>query len=243
MNVNSLQVFLRSLMPALDAVGGNATLRKGVESVAASLDPFAHIDFDQFAAFLKRAEEFDRTGVVPMAAPKGRTSTRKPTAPAVDLHNLASRLAELRTLGDEGPSRREAVEREWASLGLEALKPGDWLTLAAGLSLEVPTKVKTAKDRARFVQKQIYRGFLPSAGQLVAQVREIEEAAATPQTTPADIDARLDALNLANQEQELLLEACQTLDLTIKRKSVANAIQAIRAWLQQRKTAQQVSVV
>ncbi len=83
--------FLRLLAPPLTAVGLNQaagkSLTKGLEDVAAALEPFANMTTDQLTEFLKLAETYRRDGKIPesalgkksRAASGGKPKTSKPT--------------------------------------------------------------------------------------------------------------------------------------------------------------------
>src|SRR5262245_20344464 len=64
MKVNTLQLFLRGLGPAVAAAEGGSSLPADLEVVSAGLEPFAPLDFSQFAAFLRLAEQYRDSGVV-----------------------------------------------------------------------------------------------------------------------------------------------------------------------------------
>src|SRR5262245_54630068 len=66
MKVSTLQLFLRSLQPAVIAAEGTSSLPAELEAVSAGLEPFGSLDFDQFAAFLRLAEQYRNSGAVPV---------------------------------------------------------------------------------------------------------------------------------------------------------------------------------
>ena len=63
MRVAALQQFLRSLVPALEAGEARAAAR-WVDEAAGALAPFGPLGLAEFAAFLARADEYQRTGAV-----------------------------------------------------------------------------------------------------------------------------------------------------------------------------------
>ncbi len=74
-----MQHFLRSLIPPLQACGASQKVVAEIETASGNLEPFSALTMEAFAAFLGRAEEYDRTGIVPVvakAAPKKSTSPR-----------------------------------------------------------------------------------------------------------------------------------------------------------------------
>jgi hypothetical protein len=64
MKVSTLQLFLRSLRPAVTAADSSSSLSADLEAVSAGLEPFARLEFGQFAAFLRQAEQFRNSGAV-----------------------------------------------------------------------------------------------------------------------------------------------------------------------------------
>jgi hypothetical protein len=64
MQVAALQLFLRSLVPALEAAGDARSAARSVDEACRALDPFGTLAMAEFAAFLVRAEEYQRTGAV-----------------------------------------------------------------------------------------------------------------------------------------------------------------------------------
>jgi hypothetical protein len=63
MQVAALQLFLRSLVPALEA-GDARPAARWVDEAASALAPFGSLGLAEFAAFLARADEYRRTGTV-----------------------------------------------------------------------------------------------------------------------------------------------------------------------------------
>jgi len=63
MQVAALQLYLRSLVPALEA-GDARPAARWVDEAASALAPFGSLGLAEFAAFLARADEYRRTGVV-----------------------------------------------------------------------------------------------------------------------------------------------------------------------------------
>src|SRR5262249_49432815 len=68
MKVSSLREFLRSLGATLATVGVMPKSLTDLGSVSDALEPFADLDVEQLADFLRRAEEYRRAGTVPLVA-------------------------------------------------------------------------------------------------------------------------------------------------------------------------------
>jgi hypothetical protein len=68
MQVAALQLFLRSLVPALEAAGESRSAARWLDEACRVLEPFRAIGLAEFAAFLGKAAEFERTGSVQVPA-------------------------------------------------------------------------------------------------------------------------------------------------------------------------------
>src|SRR5947209_901249 len=68
MQVAALQLYLRSLVPALEA-GEARSAARWVDEACRALEPFRPLGLSEFAAFLVRADEFQRTGTVRVPGP------------------------------------------------------------------------------------------------------------------------------------------------------------------------------
>lgn len=104
MQVAALQQFLRSLVPALEA-GDARSAARWVDEAASALAPFGPLGLAEFAAFLARADEYQRTGAVRVPgagdrraeeflAALGRlTSAADPVAAQADVARAVNELA------------------------------------------------------------------------------------------------------------------------------------------------------
>jgi hypothetical protein len=73
MNVAELQLFIKSLVPPLTGSGAPRKVTDDLERICTGLEPFRDRPIAEFADFLVRAEEYQRTGVAPgkkRASPK-----------------------------------------------------------------------------------------------------------------------------------------------------------------------------
>ena len=127
MNVAALQQFLRSLAGPMQAAGASQKVLQELEEAGQALEPFKDFDFARFAAFLRQAEEYHRTGVLPIRArgsraPKGLDPAR--------VHELAQRAAQLKERAAGADSSPEPINAEFDSLGLKALTKKDVLAVA-----------------------------------------------------------------------------------------------------------------
>jgi hypothetical protein len=86
MNVAALQKHLSDLSSFLESASAAKGVRDDLDAICTGLTPFANLALKDFAAFLARAEAFDRTGQVPVTAkakPKAPKAAAK-VAPDVD---------------------------------------------------------------------------------------------------------------------------------------------------------------
>jgi hypothetical protein len=138
MNVATLQQFLRSLAPALQAAGSGPRVAQDLERACRGLEPFGTLDLDTFAGFLARCAEFQRSGSV---AP----SSGSDLGP---VQQVLRRLDQARErLGAGDPAARTELLQAQRELG-EVLTR---LTDAAGLTgkLKGEKWVKQQADLAR----------------------------------------------------------------------------------------------
>ena len=107
-----------------------------LEEACAALEPFADLAMGEFAGFLRRAEEYHRTGIVPVTA-SGKAPT-KPRAPkaAAPAYTADQALIDLRDLYDRSidesvtyPMIEEGVKR------LDKLKKPDLDSVTASFGL------------------------------------------------------------------------------------------------------------
>jgi hypothetical protein len=97
MRVSALQLFLRSLRSAVAAAQDDSPVSADLEAVSAGLEPFAPLDFDQFADFLRQAEQYRSSGAVsvPSAAGLEVEKVQRPLHGAASLIDKTSRADNL----------------------------------------------------------------------------------------------------------------------------------------------------
>jgi hypothetical protein len=91
MKVSELQQFLSQLVGFVRAAGAAEKVAEELGRAAQSLEPFKHKTLAEFNDFLKKAEEFDRTGV--LAAPK--KPARAPKAAKLSVKEAAQKFSSL----------------------------------------------------------------------------------------------------------------------------------------------------
>jgi hypothetical protein len=98
MRVADLQSFLQALTTPLEASGARKEILEDLKRTCDALRPFADTPIKDFTGFLVRAEEYSRTGIIPVQAKTPRAPrTVKPKVPAISLdeaHQLVAALYE-----------------------------------------------------------------------------------------------------------------------------------------------------
>jgi hypothetical protein len=142
MRVADLQKFLRALIPPLEASGAKRDIIDDLTRATDALQPFAEHAIKDFAVFLPRAEEYARTGMLPVSAkPPARARAATPKAPALTLDdgkNLVTSLYD-RSIADDVSHDFIAAEVK----KLDKLTAKDLSEVAKHFSL-VPGKTKKA---------------------------------------------------------------------------------------------------
>jgi hypothetical protein len=147
MNVNDLQLFLRSLSQPLSASGAK-TAANDLERVCAGLEPFRDLTVAQFADFLGNAEAYARTGVVPTAA-RAKSSAAK----VADPQAVAAAVEQIRSLYDRVTSpdvTYSTIEAEVKRLEKQ-FKKDELVEIAKAVGIS--GKLKTKKDAAVEIQR------------------------------------------------------------------------------------------
>jgi hypothetical protein len=163
MRVADLQSFLRALANPLAASGAKKEILDDLERACDGLQPFAEHQLKDFAGFLARAEEYARTGVIPVQAKPARAPrTPKVKLPALtrdDAHTLVTSLYD-RSISDE--MTYEVITAEVKKLDKLTAKdltevakqfgvvPGKTKKAALDSILEKITRRKTTHARTQF---------------------------------------------------------------------------------------------
>jgi hypothetical protein len=137
-NVGDFQALLKGLGDFLDAHQGKKPA-EAFEKFRLGLEPFRDVPLDQFAEFLRQAEEYRRTGIVPVGAKKAAREKKpaQPKAPKVplktkgDAEAIRQAVAELQKLYeratdptlDYGKIEKtvERISKEFDTNGLKAV--------------------------------------------------------------------------------------------------------------------------
>ena len=259
MKVSVLQQFLRSLAAPLQSAGA-AKPANDLEQTCQALEPFAEQDFAQLAAFLVRAEEFDRTKLLPMLKSKSRASGRgaERTLNDAQIHHLAQQVKHLEqraAAGSETPRAELAAELD--RLGLENLNKTEAITLAKEVGLQ--TRVRTtAQDVLQLLRRLILEGreSLQQPAQsskpvdpakvqhLAQQVRQLEEKAASADASLDGLNTELDHIGLDGLTKEEALAVAKEIGVhAASRTSATELVVLIRRSVLDRKEALETAQV
>jgi|GEM_PF-1308343 len=133
MKVADLQQYFTTLAKLLQATDGKKSAVE-LARIAEGLEPFRDYDLANFANFLVRAEEYSRTGVLPVVAPPKRVRDPKPPAkPKADLSSLRAEVVNLHDTASTTSVTFEAIEALRPKL--DTLAKADLLSVAEAIKL------------------------------------------------------------------------------------------------------------
>jgi hypothetical protein len=142
MKVVDLQLHLDELKRLLEAAGTKGAILTDLSAIGGGLAPFRQHSLKEFADFLLRAEEFDRTGVVTVKPVKGKkpgTKEAKPKEPPPDASSLAQESKRLYEQAIDPAVTVETVDALVARVG-KLKKPG-LVSVATALELKIGSKM------------------------------------------------------------------------------------------------------
>ena len=146
-----MQQFLLSLLPPLKASGASQKVVTDLESAFRSLESFREMSVETFSAFLVRAEEYDRTGIVPIAAkPAPKPRAKKDATPVPSPTEALAVVKDLYERSTEADVTYDRIKAELAFLD-KLTKPGlDEVSSGFGLG-----KLKTKKAAVDAIHAKI----------------------------------------------------------------------------------------
>lgn len=130
------------MITPLEASGAKKEIVDDLGRACDGFDPFASHSVKDFAAFLVRAEEYARTGIVPVRATAARAPrTTKPKAPALSLEDAQGLVTSLydRSISDDVTYEHITAEVQ----KLDKLTAKDLVEVAKHFGV-VPGKTKKA---------------------------------------------------------------------------------------------------
>jgi hypothetical protein len=130
--VADLQRFLADLARLLGSTDSKKTSAE-LERVVAGLEPFKAFSIADFAGFLPRAEDYWRTGVLPVVAAKTSSRSKATAQPSVGLSVLREEVVRLyKTAGTADVTSESIAELRPK---LKSLKKADLVALAESVEL------------------------------------------------------------------------------------------------------------
>ena len=140
MKVAELQRFLGNFVPFARAAGASEKVSAEFDRAVSCLEPFKEKTLAEFNDFLRRADEYDRTGKLTLPARNGGGKSRATKAPSLTVEEAAQIFRDLH-------ARATDPALTFADIDLK-MKPLDKLTiaqlkdLAAHVGVAVPAKGK-----------------------------------------------------------------------------------------------------
>jgi hypothetical protein len=155
MNVAVVQQHFRDLAKLVEHAGATAKVLNELHLIATSLEPFKEHKLDLFAEFLKKAEEYDRTGVMPVVATKAKRATtpKAPKVPKPSAAEVIQRIVNLYQTILSPTLTEETIEQELALV--DTLKGPDLQSLAGQIDVGEKVKKMKVKDKATAIKQAI----------------------------------------------------------------------------------------
>jgi hypothetical protein len=132
MKVSDLQQYFTDLAKLLNATDCKKSTAE-ITKIAEGLRPFQAFELGDFASFLIRAEEYSRTGLMPVAASKRASRSRAPAKPNPELAALRSEVLHLYGSASSPGVDMQLIEALEPKLG--ALSKDDLLAVAEAIDL------------------------------------------------------------------------------------------------------------
>jgi hypothetical protein len=139
MKVSDLQQYFTDLARLLNATDDKKSAGK-ISGIAQLLQPFQDYDLGDFANFLMRAEEFNRTGLIPITPSKPTSRAKASAQPKPELAALRSEVLHLHGSASSPGVDMQSIEALGPKLG--ALGKADLVAVAEAIGL-VGMKSKT----------------------------------------------------------------------------------------------------
>ena len=138
MKVADLQRLLGDLRPFVRAAGGSDKVATELDRAVQGLEPFKAKTLAEFNEFLRRADEFDRTGK--LTAPAKVTKARAAKTPALTLDDAARIFTDLHQRATDPTLSYADIDAGLKPL--EKLTVAQLLEVAARVNVTVPKKGK-----------------------------------------------------------------------------------------------------
>ena len=151
MKVAELQRFLANIAPFVKAAGASEKVATEFDRALQCLEPFREKSLVEFNDFLRRADEFDRTGKLTPPTRNGGAKTRAPKAPALTVDEAVAIFQGLLNHATDPAMSYAEIDAQ--------LKPLEKLTLAqlkeVTAKLDMPMSSKTKKYMIEALTRRI----------------------------------------------------------------------------------------
>lgn len=164
MKVADLQSFIRSLNPLFVASGASQKVTGELDQLTRLLEPFKGLAIDQLGDLLAKADEYIRTGKLPIST----SSKAKPKALDQDkIHVAAQRLLDLYERAIDPHVQYPQIDAEIKSLDKAFTKDG---LVEVARQVGIVSTLKTKKDALREIQRKIVerKGSFQRAGAITS---------------------------------------------------------------------------
>jgi hypothetical protein len=138
MKVDELQRFLASVAPFARAAGASNTAVTELDRALQCLEPFKERTLADFSDFLRRADEYDRTGKLTPPAKNGKARAAK--APSLSVDDAAQLFKDL--LGRAADPKLTYADIDAALKPIEKMTVPQLVEVAAKVDVPVPAKPK-----------------------------------------------------------------------------------------------------
>jgi hypothetical protein len=138
MKVDELQCFLAGIAPFAKAAGANEKAVAELDRALQCLEPFKERTLADFSEFLRRADEYDRTGKLTPPAKIGKPRAAK--AGSLSIDDAAQIFKDL--LGRAADPKLTYADIDAALKPIEKMTVPQLLELAAKVDVPVPAKPK-----------------------------------------------------------------------------------------------------
>lgn len=141
------QQYLRSLLSPLRESGASTKLIDDIEGACRALGPFGEQTVEAFAAFLHRADEYERTGTIPIVPKPVSRSRNKVAAEPFDVEAVLREVRALYERSTDDAVTYGQIETEVAKL--DRLKKPELDSIIQGFGLGKAKTKKAALDAIR----------------------------------------------------------------------------------------------
>ncbi len=142
MIVADMQALLIAAKQFAESAAVSAAAKNKLDAVCQSLEPFRSMDVSEFGELVRQAEEYRRTGILPVAAKPKKKTTRKPALSAEEksrrIDQLIRQLQDLYAVVHEETVGFGAIDELCESVG--KLSAPEVKKVATGFGIKLASK-------------------------------------------------------------------------------------------------------